>query len=908
LGLAELPSAERGRRCAEYVRRAREAVGEGQRAGQRPGVLLRGLAEALDRLLRALCLGGASGDGGGWSLVALGGYGRQELFPYSDADLLLLQDGADDETCQGLVEQVIYPLWDSGVSVGHAVRSRGETLELAAADLTVCTSLLDARLVAGDREPFDALRAEARQQLFGPVSGRFVEQLREERRQRHLRFGETVYLLEPNIKSGKGGLRDLNTGLWAARARLELRELPQLAGSPAATSRQARTLVEAQRFLRSLRLAMHLHAGRAQDQLIFELQEALAPRLFPEEPLPGERRRGGQAVAPAVERLMHAFYRHAWAVVLETDGVLERLALLDAPETEGDRRPATDLEDEHLVLCGRRIHSMEPERFWQRPADALRAFAVARELGRSLDRPTRDAIAEAVAGQPGLQLMADAEAAELFWDLLEHPEDGKRRSVLEQMHDLGIVAAVVPEFEPCTGRVQHDLFHVYTVDRHSLYVVDRLKRWLRGEDDQRCPMAVELLQRLDDLGTLLLAALLHDAAKPMGSHHERRGARLAAGVAARLGLSVEQQQEVRFLVRHHLTMAHLSQKRDLSDPAVIGGFARQVQDVGRLRKLYLLTAADTEMTAPGNLTDWKARLLEELYVKTYIHLTLGEKVSAKQRELELEDRRAVLELALRRRTPQPEALVARLPGDMLLAHEMTDLVHHLEPYLELGHQPEATLRSRIRRLAGGTTELTVCCPDSPGLLATITGVMLAHGVEVLAAQVYTLETPPGTDAEWSGLALDIFSVRTGEGVDPWPGFLRQLEQALLGQLSVDQLVSRHTRPSGLPARVLPRVSTEVLVDNESSDRFSVLEVQTADRPGVLHAITRTLDRLGLGIHLSKVVSEVGRVVDIFYINERDGGGKVAGVEAVERLRSSVRLALEALPGDRPAPGRAQTER
>jgi [protein-PII] uridylyltransferase len=908
LAVARDPETRR-QRCAELVRRAREGAEAALNEGQAPVELVRGLAERFDQVVGALFLSAEVGAGVMASLVALGGYGRGELYPHSDLDLLILHQGHEEALATHLVEQVVYPLWDAGVSVGHAVRDIDQTLTQAAQDLTMRTSLLDLRLIAGDEGPFHALQAGATREFFGPQRVHsFVEALREERASRHRRFGETEYLLEPNVKNSKGALRDLNTGLWAAKARFGVTELTQLVDHGGASPRQVKGLEQALRFLRELRLRMHLQAGRAQDHLQFELQEALAPQMFPGVEVPGAGRRA-PAVAPAVERLMHAFYRHARTVVMETDGLLERCG-------RGTTQPAqpgpalTADPNEHFRIRDRRIMSSEPQRFWDEPAEMLRAYQLAIEQGLALDRETRDVISEAVADQPGASLVADEVAAGRFMELLCAQEEAQEGTVFEEMHHQGLISALIPEFEPCTGRIQHDLYHVYTVDMHSLYVLALLRTWRRGELRDVYPTPVEVMARVERPETLLLAALLHDVAKPLGHGHARRGARLALGVAARMGLDAAQQQEIGLLVGDHLTMAHLSQRRDLSDPEVIAGFAGRVGDVERLRKLYLLTVADTAMTAPDNLTSWKASLLEELFVKTYAHLR-HRPGQGKRSMGQLEARRDALELALRRSWGEVGAvLAARAPVEMLLNLTTDDLTHHLGVAAEMARHPRSV--HLLTRPRGDGTELTICCEDAPGLLATITAVMLAHRVEVLSAHAYTLiRADGGPDAHQTSLPLgdvsrcggghvvDIFTVKAPEeaGAALWRAFGVDLDRALQGDLSVPEVVRRHTKPSGLKPKVLPQVPIEVQVDNTASAKLTVIDVQAPDRIGVLHAITRALSEQGLVIHLSKVATEAGRVIDNFYVSDVETGGKVTEEARLEALQRGITVAIEALLPD-----------
>jgi [protein-PII] uridylyltransferase len=893
--LERMGATDRYAASSDFVKAARDTVRKGYAGGANAGGLLRGLSDHFDRLVAALYRATRTPSSALVSLVALGGYGRGELFPFSDLDLLILYEGGEDELSTRLVAEIIYPLWDAKVAVGYAVRGLEETLRLATDDLTVCTSLLDARMLAGNEGPYHALCAAALREFFGPKVQRFLEALRNERAVRHRRFGETVYLLEPNIKLGKGGLRDLNTGLWAAKAGLGVADLGQLASAGGGTARQVKALVEAQDFLRTLRLAMHLHAGRSQDHLLFEIQETLAPRLFPEVEVLGVTRTA-PGVEPAVERLMHVFYRHARNVVLETEGLLQRCSQSqESAPLEG--RPVSDLAGEHFVVAENLIMSREPARFWDEPTEILRAFRVALDLGLPLHWQTCDLIAEAAADAPGRQLQADAGAADLWLGLLCDPERTGENSILIDAHGLGVIDALIPEFGPCTGRIQHDLYHVYTVDLHSLYVVSLLKAWRRGDLADRYPTAVALMREVDRPESLFLAGLLHDVGKPLGHGHAAKGARLAVGVAARLGLGAKQQEEVRCLVAEHLTMAHLSQRRDLSDSTVIRTLAEQVGTVDLLRRLYLLTLADTAMTAPGNLTEWKDSLLEELYMRAYLHLSHGEGVAAKERERLLLSQRAELEASLRREQGDAAAAMARrVPAEMLLACSAEDLLHHLGVALELEAQPSRALRVVARRRNHATAEVTLCCWDSPGRLATITGVMLAHRIDILAAQVYTVDPAEGSHAD-AATVLDIFTVRAPEVEEEqqvWAAFAGDLERSLRGTLCVPELVKRHTRPSGLPPRVVPRVEIVVSIDNDISERLTVIDVQAPDRIGVLYAITRSLSEQNVAIHLSKVATEAGRVVDIFYVSDRTSHGKVTDEARLGGIRGAVLEAIEAL--------------
>ena len=891
---------QRAHACAEAVTATRRSIKRLQR-DRAPEEALSEMAAVFDQLLAELIR--QSDASSELAIVALGGYGRGSVYPFSDIDLLILPDLAPASAVEQFVGDVIYPLWDAKLSVGHAVRTVDEMIALADEDLTARTSLLDARLLGGRRDAFDQLQRLAQKTFFAADRvNLFVEALIKERQTRHERFGETVYLLEPNIKSGKGGLRDLNTALWAADARFSISRLTDLSGVGAATPRQQDAFFEAARELARIRVAMHLHVGRAQDRLLFELQEELAPTLYPEPSIPGAANRGRSAVAPAVERMMHAYYRAARTVILESEGVLQR-----CHDLKGE--PRVSLGGTFFYEGGR-LGCANPEKLWNEPRRLVEVFELAHAHGLRLSRTLQDAIAEAVAGQPGAQLIADVGAAEAWRRLLVCAEPASSHTMLERLHDAGVLNAVIPEFEPCTGRVQHDLYHVYTVDQHSLYVLALLKSFRRGIADEQLPAnpdgnvptyttPIEVMREIDDPETLYLAGLLHDVAKPLGAEHAERGARLVSGIVARLGLEPKKRDQVVFLVAEHLTMSHISQRRDLGDPSVVDAFADLVGTSDNLRRLYLLSIADAAMTAPGNLTDWKLSLLTELYRLSLRRLTGG---AAANGQSEIALRRSQLAEELKRGWGDEAQKVAdRVPDDFITGQQSLDaLVHHVATVLEWqansGNSVAATNHATLasRRVDATTTVVTICCKDRPGLLATIAGTMLKLRVEVLGANVFTLD--PAQDVDCSpAVALDLFWVRTPHKspVRRWAELSTALEAALNGDLDLDDLLTG--RPSQLPARVVPEVATQVRIDNDASLRCSIVEVQAPALAGMLFAVTRELSRLRLQIDLSKLSTEAGRNIHIFYVREPDGQ-KITAASRTAEIVTRLEQAIEQLDG------------
>ena len=877
------PPAEVDSDCAKTVTAARDEMRRRHRAGDPADELIEDYSQTFDRLIGRL-FERAGRMAESTCLVALGGFARRELYPYSDVDLLLISDGVSEKVATEVVERIVYPLWDARVAVGHVVHNVADTIAVAQQDITARTALLDARYLAGDERLYAALGEAANQHFFGPRKvNDFVECLRAERRARHQRFGESVYLLEPNVKSNKGGLRDVNAALWAAKARFDVADLDELGDKGGASPRQLRGLLDARAFLRRLRLALHLEAGRAQDQLLFRYQESLGAELFPVETPPGVSPVMRRRLAASAERLMHQFYSHARVVVEEADGVLERCCVTKEARR---RKSGVFLCEDYWVEEQRYLSCKRPERFWENPDELLRVFELMADHGLTLERGTRDAVAEACAAEPGQQLPADEQSAKRFMRLLARPD---ATPVLQPMHDVGVLSGIIPEFAACTGLVQHDLYHVYTVDQHTLYVASLLHRLRRGEGSEEYGLVVEAVGEIANPGALFLAALLHDVAKPLGVAHSTKGARLAAGVTARLGLGLAEQRQVTFLVREHLTMAHISQRRDISDPHVIANFAALVGNAEYLRCLYGLTVADTAMTRPDNFSQWKASLLQELYLRTLRELLGEEHARPDPGGVRERLRRSLATREVAISTP----LLGRLPDRALSEREVQALKDELGALVSLDSDPgrNVQLVSRPHRNTG-LIEVAIACRDVPGLLASIAAAMLAHRVEIMGAQLYTLR--PAEDGNGQDFALDVFIVDPPRGdlESLWARLTRTLERLLVGELSAQRLVSGEAQPDRLAPRVVPAVETVVGFDNEGSPGCTIVEIHAANRRGVLYAIAEALRQVSTDIYLAMVNTEVGQITDTFYIIDCDTRGKITDPERLAEIRAALLGAVE----------------
>jgi [protein-PII] uridylyltransferase len=829
------------------------------------------------------------------AILATGGFGRSELAPYSDLDLLVLCAERPGREVQALAEAILYPLWDAKVDAGHAVRSFDQALSLPATDLAAATALLDARFLTGDRGLAERFLAEFRQRIAATAAEDFVARLRAEQRARHSRFGDTIFLLEPDLKNGPGGMRDLCVGRWAATARFGTGDARELQARGVMTGRLAVAFQAALEWLLRVRIVMHATAGRRQDQLRFALQEAIAPVLCPD-----ARDTGGvirPAVHPAVEALMHQYHAHAKLVRNETERLLQR-----ATAREGHRRPTAPVvplaglpADPSFVVREGAIEPLEDAVFERKPSDMFRIFSLAIQLDLPLSLRTREVMAEMAASHADA-LRADPDAGRRFLEILCDRRDRANPSRLEQMQDLGLLAALMPEWEPSTGRVQHDIYHVYTVDQHALYAVGRLQSLARGEHANDFPIPTMTIPEIKRPTALVVGTLLHDVGKPYGSPHSVIGAGLAVTISRRLGLEEEDVRRVEFLVAQHLVMGQMSQRRDLEDLGMIADFAKLCVDEEGLRELYLLTFCDLASVAPDALSSWKETLLAELYTRTLAYLRRGPDLLGAERA-EIVERRQKRAARTLNEDPDGAALATLFGGfpDRYFAENTGKrIAAHMQLIRERRTRGTSSLIDVTHQTRLGVSEMVLAALDTPGLLAEVAGVLYANRIEVVDAAIYSRQA---ADAGERAEALDIFRVRDslGQAVTDearWKKVREDLEAVLSGSLAVEKLVASRPRGDSVAAWRTPVVPTELKIDNGVSRDFTVVEVIAEDRPGVLYAIARTLFAQGLDIHRSKIATEANRAIDVFYVRDKAIGEKITDPDRLAALRAAL---LESLP-------------
>lgn len=814
-----------------------------------PGVIAaRTYAERLLEELRRLITAEAGSAGDGWCAAAVGGFGRGQLSFASDLDLVFLHKRRLSPSLEAAVRRVVPALWDAGFEVGHMVTSPKDLQQLMRQDFSVQTTYVEAAPAGGDPDFYRRWRGGFLGEFTRSKRGRFLENLRDYRKSRYGRYGESSYLLEPHLKEGVGSLRDIHTIRWIGVIFLGTPLVSALTDAGWLSAEEALWLEQAEDFLWRVRLQLHHLSGKRQDRLLMADQEVLAKRLGFLDGTEGS----------AVEAFMHLYYRHTARIRRIAGFLLDRLSHETKKPRRFSRRKTVLpgpflLEDNHLSF-------MEPERIRERPDQLMTLFWEAAKRGAHFHHQTGRIVRENL-GAVDDAVRSDPGVVSKFFDILLHPT--RSFAVLRVMMETGFLQTFIPELASVRYRVQHDVYHLYTVDEHLLRTVREMHRLEQGVPSLDPQVDCRhLFHDLADRRILYLAALLHDVGKGQGKNHSVRGAEMSRTIADRLGLSSEEKGLLEFLIRHHLILPDTALKRDLSDEKPIVRCAMQIGSRAKLRLLYLLAVADSRATGPGAWNTWRASLMDELYGKVDRVLLRGEwrpedvtrRVDALQAQVlsrcDPADRDAVARwlenLSLRYLLSQP-------PGEMLRHYAMEKDVARQGLALD------------ARPLEGELWQVTTACRDRPGLFATITGVLWLHGLNILSADIYTRSY---------GIALDILIVE--DVPDPlhpeetWERVRRDLLHCVQDPDALAALKERHRPPIPRKAVVGPKKPDRVVLDESASDFYTVIEVYTWDRPGVLHAVTQTLFELGLTIQLAKISTPGAQVVDVFYVTDLDG--------------------------------------
>ena len=847
----------------------------GLQAGRRLGALMDGVIVSLHRY--AVQMAGPFGPEP-FAVVATGGYGRGVMAPFSDIDLLFVtSEGPCDETLQA-IEAMLYFLWDLGLKVGHATRSAAECLAEAARDVTIRTSLIDARLLTGDVGLFEQFQAGFAAFIQERGAAEFIAAKQAERVQRHHRYGETPFLVEPNIKEGRGGLRDLQTLYWITRYVFGTQVMGELVGpdSPGGgilTALEAKHARRSWDFLWTVRFHLHYVAGRAEDRLTFDLQPVVGARM-------GYTRHGRQE---GVERFMRHLFLNAREVTRIT-AVLEPAlarAALGPPAIQRETDQA--LVDAGFVLAEGKLLPAPGHDFDHTPVLMLRMLQVARDRElelhplaiRALIRHERRAVS----------LRGDPEAAGIFLDLLcgEGRTDGARW--LRQMNEVGLLGRFLPDWARIVGQMQFDTYHIFTVDEHTIEAVRVLNALERKELAQVAPVATGLMENLQSRRALYVATLLHDIAKGRGGDHSELGAEVALQVGPALSLTVEETDTASWLVLHHLLLSQTAFKRDIDDPKTILDLAETIQSPERLRLLLVLTVADMRAVSSKVWNGWKATLLRELYARVSDVLAGG--LATTERDVRVARAKEAVSLLLHDWSEADRSFFLGLgyPAYWLAFDPETHARHaRLVRSAEARGAPLTVDTQPMPSRA--VTEVTVYAADHAGLFSQVAGALAIAGASIVDARIHTMT---------NGSALDTFWIQDAQGgTFDAPHRLARLyvliEQALSGRLHMRNEMRKASQ--GLMGRRMRaiHVPPRVVVDNRASNTHTVIEVNGRDRPGLLHDVTAAISEQGLQIASAHVTTFGMRAVDVFYVKDVFGL-KIENERKLAQIKTALLAAL-----------------
>ena len=808
-------------------------------------------------------------------LVAVGGYGRAEMAPYSDVDIMFLCPLRQTAWVEQVVEAILYILWDLGLKVGHSTRTVDDMIRMAKGDLTVKTALLEARYLWGDQQLYDEASRRFATDIMAGEARAFIAEKLAERDERHRRMGDSRYVVEPNIKDGKGGLRDLQTLFWIGKFAFQVREAHELVAKGLFTAQEYRQFQRAQNHLWAVRINLHDLAGRAEERLTFDMQRELAVRM-------AYANRPGMS---AVERFMRHYFLTA-----RTVGGLTALFLAHLEERFARSAWMPKLKRRPRRLNGfrlarGRIEAPGDDFFQADPVRLIELFQLAAQEGLEIHPMTM----RQAARDEGLiteKVRQDRRANQLFLEVLTSPRDPE--TVLRWMNEAGVFGRFVPDFGRVVAKMQYDMYHHYTVDEHTIRAIGLLSRIEKGEMKDEHPLSSAIIRQIVSRRVLYVAVLLHDIAKGRGGDHSILGEEVARRLCPRLGLTAAETDTVAWLVRQHLLMSATAFKRDLADFKTILDFVEVVASAERLRLLLVLTVVDIRAVGPGVWNGWKAQLLTTLYNSAEEVLRLGHKQTGRHERVQARQRR--LQQVMGWSDDRFSAYARRFadsywlaePADVLAANmALVDDADRAEQAITIRSQPD---------VAAGTTLVTVYAMDHPGLFYRIAGGIALGGATIVDARIHTTR---------DGMALDNLTIQDPLG-GPFdePERLARMEQAIR-----DSLAGKVRLADRLTAKPLPRrrqeafrVVPQLFIDNKASNRFTVVEVNALDRPALLYALTYALYGAKVTIHSAHVATYGERAVDTFYLTDLTGE-KIDGGARMKALEKRL-LEVAAAPGQK----------
>ncbi len=808
------------------------------------------------------------------TLIAVGGYGRGEMAPFSDVDIMFLTPWKLSPWCEQVIESILYMLWDLGLKVGHSSRSLDDMIRMARSDLTIRTALLESRYVWGDELLYDKAVERFQREVINGQARAFVTEKLAERDVRHVRMGDSRYVVEPNLKEGKGGLRDLHTLFWIGKFVYQTADVPELVDKGLLTPAELRQFQKAENFLWAVRCHLHLIAGRAEERLTFDVQPELARAMrYADRP--------GQS---GVERFMRHYFLIAKQVGDITGLFLAHLDELFAGRGRRFGLPALRRRPRKLggfTLTRGQLGVPSDDFFREDPVRLIELFHLA-DLHQLAIHPLAMRQANRDSGLINARIRRDPRANALFLDILTSPRDPEK--VLRWMNEADVFGRFIPDFGRVVAQMQFDMYHHYTVDEHSIRALGLLSRIEHGELKDDHPLISAIMRQIVSRRTLYVAVLLHDIAKGRGGDHSVLGEEVARTLCPRLGLTEAETETVAWLVRHHLLMSNIAFRRDLTDFKTVLDFVEKVQSPERLRLLLALTVVDIRAVGPGVWNGWKRQLLTDLYEAAEDVIRLGHK--QKGRAERIAARQEALAEALGWPAAGMAGLLKRFADSYWLAEPLESLIQNARQIAAADADKQSLSIATGVDAGRDATLVSVYAADHPGLFYRIAGAISLAGGNIIDARIHTTR---------DGMAVDNFLIQDALG-----GTMEDEQRLQRLKIAIeDALANRHKLTDKLRSRPLShtradafRVVPIVLIDNNASNRYTVIEIAAQDRPALLNTLTYALFQSKVTIHSAHIATYGERAVDVFYVTDLVGDKIVSSA----RLKALEKRLLEAAGG------------
>ena len=809
-----------------------------------------------------------------FSLIAVGGYGRGELAPHSDLDILFLLPNEftknDTKKSENVIQLILYILWDLGFTVGHSTRTINDCIEKSKSDLTISTSLLEKRFVSGNNEIYNLLNNEFKSFIDNSKTLDFVAAKLEESDIRHKRFGGSRYVVEPNVKDGKGGLRDLHTLIWISKFAYKVDTISKLIDIGALSKQEAVLFAEAQRFLLSVRCHLHYRAKREDDRLAMDAQLEIAKSMNFK----------NTVTHKDVERFMKRYF-----LATKTVGNLTRI-FCAAIETEFNkplRMSFLSFKKRKNITPFRlevgRLFSYEREILTENPINIIKLFYISHINNIDIHPKTLRQITS-LRKLINLKARKNVEANKMFLDILTSDKDPTR--TLRLMNEANILGQFIPEFQKIVGLMQFDMYHSYTVDEHTIFTISNLHSLRSGKFSDFAPLTSSAILEIKSYKSLFVAMLLHDIAKGKKGDHSENGSLIASTICPRLGLNKEETKMVEWLVLHHLLMSKTAFRYELGDPKVIKNFAKQVRSIDKLKSLLALTVADIRGVGPDVWNDWKGALIKELYIKTYDLLKPPQEISkiteplksSKELLIRYLNNKGVNDLDIK-------TYCSKFYNNYWGTFNLPSVVNHYEIFTSMKNYSkklEIYLSNDSKLKA---TELLVITPDHHGLFSQISGLVASSGYDIVSAKIITRS---------DGYALDTFFLQNKErkpisDINLRKKLIETITKGLEGNFNIEKALNIKWKE--IPARFRAvKAPIRVIIDNKTSDQYTILDIKCKNAPGVLYKITKIITSLGLQINTANVSTYGDRVVDIFYLKNAFGS-KVDDNTTIEKVKNSI---------------------